>query len=179
MQPTQALVSLRYITRITAVIILVAVAVGFFLPADYRIERDITVSSANYNALQKRIYTPNAWLEWMHIESGKLVLQSGSETLRSGDRYLITYNGEAEKQGSIVIESVSKNSIRFTVQPNQKTQPIPNVLNILTSKTGETQLQWVIEGELNAGFLSPYLALLANRIAGSNLEKSLANLNQY
>lgn len=178
MQPTQALVSLRYITRIAAVIVLVAVAVGFFLPADYRIERNVTVSSAKYDLLQERLYSPAAWLEWMHIESGHLVLKEGSQALASGDRYLIVYDGETTKQGSIVIDSVTSNSIEFTVQPNQKTQPIPNSLMITTSSTGQTQLQWVIEGELDAGFLSPYLALVANRIAGSNIETSLANLNQ-
>ncbi|MCO4786447.1 SRPBCC family protein [Marinomonas atlantica] len=178
MQPTQALVSLRFITRIAAVIILMAVAVGFFLPADYRIERNIAVSSAKYDLLQERLYHPAAWVEWMHIESGDLVLEEGSRALAPGDRYLIVYDAEATKQGSIVIDSVSSNSIEFTVQPNQKTQSIPNVLNITTSNTGETQLQWVIEGELDAGFLSPYLALVANRIAGSNIEASLANLNR-
>ena len=178
MQPTQALVSLRYVTRIAAVIILVAVAVGFFLPSDYRIERSAVAQSAQYDLVQERLLNPEAWIDWMYIESGKLVQQGGGDTLQEGNRYLIQYEGEATKQGSIVIDSVSMEAITFTVQPNQKTQPIPNTLYIDVAEDGRTHLQWVIEGELDAGFLSPYLAFLANRIAGGNIEKSLSNLTQ-
>ncbi|SBS27331.1 hypothetical protein MAQ5080_00790 [Marinomonas aquimarina] len=176
MQPTQALVSLRYVTRIAAVIILMAVAVGFFLPSDYRIERRALAPSAQYDLVQERLYNPEAWKDWVYIESGSLVLQEGGETLQPGNRYLIQYDGEVTKQGSIVINSVSMNEITFTVQPNQKTQPIPNTLQIEVAANGQTNLQWVIEGELDAGFLSPYLAFLANRIAGGNIESSLSNL---
>lgn len=176
MQQTQALVSLRYVTRIAAVIILMAVAVGFFLPSDYRIERSASAPSAQYDLVQERLFNSEAWADWMYIESGKLVLQEGSDTLQQGDRFLIQYAGETIKQGSIVIDSVSMNAISFTVQPNQKTQPIPNTLYIDVSENGQTHLKWVIEGELDAGFLSPYLALLANRIAGANIENSLSNL---
>lgn len=178
MQPTQALVSLRYITRIAAVIILVAVAVGFFLPSDYRIERSAVAQGAQHDLVQERLLNPEAWTDWMYIEAGKLALQDGSDSLQEGDHYLIQYDGDATKQGLIVIDSVSMEAITFTVQPNQKTQPIPNTLYIDVAEDGQTHLQWVIEGELDAGFLSPYLAFLANRIAGGNIEKSLSNLVQ-
>lgn len=178
MQPTQALVSLRYVTRIAAVIILVAVAVGFFLPSDYRIERSVVAQSAQYDLVQERLYNSEAWQDWMYIESGQLVLQAGGDVLQVGDEYLIQYSGDTTKQGSIVIDSVSEDTIAFTVQPNQKTQPIPNTLLISATANGQIQLQWVIEGELDAGFLSPYLAFLANSIAGGNIETSLANLVQ-
>lgn len=176
MQQTQALVSLRYVTRIAAVIILVVVAVGFFLPSDYRIERTAAAQSSQYDLVQERLLNPEAWTDWMYIESGRLVLQEGSDTLQQGDRFLIQYDGEDIKQGSIVIDSVAMDAITFTVQPNQKTQPIPNTLYIDVTENGQTNLQWVIEGELDAGFLSPYLAFLANRIAGGNIENSLSNL---
>lgn len=176
MQPTKALVSLRYVTRIAAVIILVMVAVGFFLPSDYRIERNAVAKSSQYDLVQERLFNPEAWTDWMYIESGKLVLQEGSNTLQAGNQYLIQYDGESVKKGSIVIDKVSMSAITFTVQPNQKTQPIPNTLYIDVAASGQTSLRWVIEGELDAGFLSPYLAFLANRIAGGNIETSLSNL---
>ncbi|MBJ7549544.1 hypothetical protein [Marinomonas ostreistagni] len=176
MQPTQALISLRLVTRIAAVVILSAVAIGFFLPSDYKIERSIQVPNEQYDLLQERLYNPKAWSQWMYIESGNLILQDDADTLSSDVRYLIQYQDASTKQGELNIISVTSDSIRFLVKPNQKTKPIPNVLNIHENANGEVQLDWVIEGELDAGFLGPYLALFANNIAGSNIEKSLSAL---
>ena len=76
MQPTKALVSLRYVTRIAAVIILVMVAVGFFLPSDYRIERSVVVSEGNQTELKSRLFNAERWSDWMLIQSGHLQLSS-------------------------------------------------------------------------------------------------------
>lgn len=176
MQPTQALISLRLVTRIAAVVILIAVAIGFFLPSDYKIERSIDVPAGQYDLLQERLYSSSAWTQWMFVESGKLVLQSDEGVISSQTRYLMQYDEATTKQGELVITSVTTDSIAFSVQPNQKTKSIPNTLLIKENSDGSTHLRWIIEGELDAGFLGPYLALFANDIAGSNIEKSLSAL---
>lgn len=178
MQPTKALVTLRYVTRIAAVIILIAVAVGFFLPADYRIERSIDVSSDEIERVEQRLFEAQQWSEWMHIEGGALQLASQATTeLNDATTYTIRYDAGNDKQGTLEIVSVTPSQIDFVVTPNQSTLPVPNRLEIIHHlATSQWELKWVIEGELNAGFLSPYLALVADRIAGSNIERSLANL---
>lgn len=179
MQPTKALVTLRYITRIAAVIVLVAVAVGFFLPADYRIERSITVTSDNVESVQQRLFSAQAWPNWMYIEGGELSLESQSgEGLTSQSTFSISYDANVDRRGTLELVQVSSTQIEFVVTPNEKTRPVPNRIAIQSLDNGQLEVIWVIEGELDAGFLSPYLALVANTIAGSNIEASLTNLAQ-
>ena len=179
MQPTKALVTLRYVTRIAAVIILIAVAVGFFLPADYRIERSIRVSSDQIERVEERLYSAQDWTNWMHIEGGALRLTAqSSQALTDASAFTIDYDGKTDKQGTLEIVAISPSVIEFIVTPNQKTSPVPNRIEIIHHQAdSEWEVQWLIEGELDVGFLSPYLALMADRIAGSNIERSLANLN--
>ncbi|MBM6549866.1 polyketide cyclase [Marinomonas ostreistagni] len=178
MQPTKALLTLRYITRIAAVIILIAVAVGFFLPADYRIERSVTVPNAAREQVEQQLFTASEWQNWMHIEGGSLQLtQQATPALSDATTYTIRYEGDTEKLGTLELTQVSNERVNFVVTPSQTTLPVPNQIELLSSAQGLT-IQWVIEGELDAGFLSPYLALVANRIAGSNIEASLSKLTK-
>lgn len=181
MQPTKALVSLRYVTRIVAVIILIMVAVGFFLPSDYKIERSVVVDRENQNELLERLYTVEAWPSWMYIQDGQLQLSADTHSESKLDQNVefgILYIDNPNKRGSITVQSVSDTKIDFTVTPNQTVKPISNAIEI-TQQNEHLVIVWVVEGVLDAGFLSPYLALIANSIAGSNLEKSLASLAQF
>ncbi len=177
MQPTKALVSLRYVTRIAAVIILVMVAVGFFLPSDYRIERSVVVSEGNQTELKSRLFNAERWSDWMLIQSGRLQLSSVPVSDLEGAKFQLVYD-EADKQGGILVGTVTDDSVAFLVTPSASVKPVPNVI-YLRNHTQGLEVSWVIEGVLDAGFLSPYLALLANSIAGSNLEASLARLTDF
>ena len=177
MQPTKALVSLRYVTRIAAVIILVMVAVGFFLPSNYKIERSVVVNESNVSELEGRLFEANRWNDWMYIQSGVLQIEDSGQSGIDGARFQIQYD-DSSKQGNVLVQSAASNSIQFLVTPSASVNPIPNAITLSKVPEG-TMVRWVIEGELDAGFLSPYLALLANSLAGSNLEKSLAQLSTF
>lgn len=178
MQPTQALISLRYVTRIAATIILLVVAVGFFLPSDFKIERSIQIPENTAGRVLERLSTVSEWEEWVFVESGHLErIEGQSQALLIGKKFNLVYPDKQSKLGSLEVTAVEASAIHFLVQPNQKSNVINNVISMEHLSSGELKVTWTVSGELSVGFLGPYLALFANQIAGGNLEKSLAQLS--
>ncbi|BDX02595.1 hypothetical protein MACH16_13430 [Marinomonas pontica] len=168
-----ALYQLRKITRILALIILLLVFVGFFLPTAYRVERSVFIgvpSDRVYSVMLSGDRLP----EWMFIQGGHVVQSEG--VLKQGDSVALQYNDVVE-QGVLSFTDVSADLIRFDVRPKPKVNLVHNEI-ALQSSNGGTVVKWVIEGDLSAGLLSPYLALFANDIAGANFERSLQLLKE-
>ncbi|PYF82977.1 polyketide cyclase/dehydrase/lipid transport protein [Marinomonas alcarazii] len=168
-----ALYALRKVTRISALVILLLVVVGFFMPTDYRVERSVVVK-ASRDAIYQHILQGDSLPNWMFIQDGKVDDFEG--VLGEGDSVALVYNGETEQGLLSVIES-SSSVIRFDVRPKPGVNLVRNQIE-LQDNGSETLVTWTIEGDLNAGWLSPYLAFFANDIAGRNFEHSLQNLKE-
>ncbi|MGR0279571.1 SRPBCC family protein [Marinomonas dokdonensis] len=169
----QALYQLRKVTRFLAVAILLLVVVGFFLPSQYRVERSIEVSASAEEVLEVMLQGQQL-SNWMYIENGQIEPQDG--TLAAEQSAVISYLNTAE-QGRLTLLEVMPGLVTFEVLPKPGVALVENQFYMQESG-GVTSLRWVIEGELNAGLLGPYIALLANNIAGKNFETSLARLKQ-
>lgn len=166
-----ALYTLRKVTRILAVIILLLVVVAFFLPAEYRVERNVIIKAPR-DLISNSLLQGDRLPEWMYIKNGAVVPFEG--VLKEGDSAVLSYS-DVSVQGLISVVEVSSNVIRFDVQPKPKVDIVHNHI-ALQPTDGGTLVIWTIEGSLNAGLLSPYLAFFANDIAGANFEKSLQQL---
>lgn len=169
----QALYQLRKVTRFLAIAILLLVAVGFFLPSQYRVERSVRIQAAPEQVVEAILQGPQL-ATWMYIENGQLERQEG-ELLEQ--QSLAIHYQQTEQQGRLTLLKAAANHVAFEVLPKAGVSPVQNDLYV--RRDGEASVvNWVIEGELNAGLLSPYIALLANNIAGQNFEKSLQKLQQ-
>lgn len=168
-----ALYTLRKITRISALVILFLVVVGFFMPTDYRVERSVVVQ-ASRDAIYQDILKGDRLPNWMFIQNGKVADFEG--TLGEGDSIALVYD-EVPEQGVLSVVESSISVIRFDVRPKPKVDLVHNQIE-LRDNGSETLVVWTIEGSLNTGLLSPYLAMFANDIAGSNFERSLQNLKE-
>ncbi|MDB4837960.1 polyketide cyclase [Marinomonas sp.] len=168
-----ALYQLRKVTRIIAILILVLVFLGLFLPSDYRVERSIKINASSalvYQNMLKGDYLP----QWMFIQDGRVDAFDGN--LAPGQVISLSYD-EFDEVGQLILVSVSRDKIRFDVRPNSKVNIVHNEMS-LAETDGETWVKWTIQGELNAGLLGPYLAYFANDIAGANFEISLERLKE-
>ncbi|UTW01291.1 SRPBCC family protein [Marinomonas rhizomae] len=168
-----ALYKLRKVTRISAIVILFLVVVGFFMPTDYRVERSVTINASRDQVYQDMLQgdrLPN----WMFIQDGKVATSEG--VLNKGDSVALFYDKTAEQGVLSVIES-SEDVVRFDVRPKPKVNLVHNQIE-LQEVNGGTLVKWTIDGSLSAGLLSPYLAMFANDIAGSNFERSLQKLKE-
>lgn len=168
-----ALYKLRKVTRISAVVILFLVVVGFFMPADYRVERSVVIN-ASRDSIYQDMLQGDQLPKWMFIQGGRVALSEG--VLGKGDSVALLYDKTAEQGVLSVIES-SEAVVRFDVRPKPKVNLVHNQIE-LQGLDGGTLVKWTIKGNLSAGLLSPYLAMFANNIAGSNFERSLQKLKE-
>ena len=168
-----ALYQLRKVTRFLALIILVVIVLGFFLPTDYRVERSIVIN-ASQGEIQQKMFRGDYLPGWMYIQSGQV--DSFEGVLQEGDFVTLSYNDVTEK-GLLSLVGLSHQSVLFDVRPKPKMNQVHNEISF-QPRNGGTEVAWIIEGDLNAGLLGPYLALFANDIAGNNFEKSLQQLKE-
>ncbi|MCB5160554.1 SRPBCC family protein [Marinomonas algarum] len=168
-----ALYKLRKVTRIAALVILLLVVMGFFLPAEYRVERSIVVDASRQEVFSSMLQGDNL-SDWMYIQNGQVEVFDGELTV--GDRVALFYS-DVEQQGFLSVTNKSNYTVLFDVQPKPKVNLVKNTI-ALTEVAEGTLVQWTINGTLSAGLLSPYLAMFANDIAGSNFERSLSALKE-
>lgn len=168
---SNAIYSIRRVTRVLALVILLLVGAGFFLPTDYRVERSILIDASPQRILSLALEGENFPL-WLYVQNGRL--QSSQGELSIGQTLAIDYQ-DKDAQGRLTLLSASSSQFTFEVQPKPNVNLVKNQIRLLPSAQG-TQVIWQIEGELQAGFIGPYLAMFANDIAGENFEISLQKL---
>ncbi|KZN12689.1 SRPBCC family protein [Marinomonas sp. TW1] len=170
---SNAIYSIRRVTRVLALVILLLVGAGFFLPTDYRVERSVVIDASAANILDVALGGRNLPL-WMHVQNGRLRDSQGE--LSVGQSVAIEYQDKAE-QGDLTLLSVGPSQFTFDVRPKPNVNLVQNQIRFLSVPQG-TQVMWQIEGNLDAGFIGPYLALFANDMAGKNFEISLQKLKK-
>ncbi|WP_325101187.1 SRPBCC family protein [Marinomonas transparens] len=168
-----ALYHLRKVTRIFALIIIALIVIGFFLPIDYRVEREVTIN-APVDEVSTVMLQGDSLSKWMFVKNGQVDVFDGS--LKAGSRVAISYS-EKVGQGELTIVDLSGDSVRFDVRPKPNVNLVHNQI-FLRPSAGKTSVQWVIEGKLEAGLLGPYIAVFANQLAGKNFEISLQRLKE-
>ncbi|NVK75361.1 MAG: SRPBCC family protein [Oceanospirillaceae bacterium] len=168
-----ALYKLRKVTRIAALGILLLVVVGFFMPTDYRVERSVIIDAPR-DVVIKQMFQGERLPNWMYIQDGKVASFEG--VLGEGDSIALLYDN-SDEQGVLSVTASSGDVVRFDVRPKPKVNLVHNQIELQKAKGG-TLVKWTIEGSLSAGLLSPYLAMFANDIAGSNFERSLQKLKE-
>lgn len=168
-----ALYQLRAVTRILALVILLLVFVGFILPTDYRVERSVSID-APLDVVSDNMLLGQNLSEWMHIQGGQI--ESFDGILQGGDSVRLLYD-ESDEMGELILLERTDAMILFDVRPKSSIEAVHNRI-LLEDHKSFTKVKWVIEGNLNVGLLSPYLAFFANDIAGHNFEVSLLALKQ-
>ena len=168
----KALYQLRIGTRITAIVILFVVFIGLFLSKNYMIERKVLVNASNEQVVAY-LSEPNNWLNWLYIKDGQLSYKGLGSTLIEFD-----INYDSGKKGLITLDSIDDGFIYFTVIPVLGQNPVSNVIRWNDDADNLMQVSWVISGNLESGLFSSYLAFFADKIAGSNFEKSLQQLKK-
>lgn len=170
---SSALYQLRWVTRILAVVILFLVAIGMLLPSKYHIERSIFID-APASRVSLYLGDLSVWHQWMHLPKGGVFSESDTASLVGSKLSLVIKNLDSG-DGLLEVVSFGDNNVSFFVIPKAGILPVSNQLEWSDEGQG-VRVTWRVDGELNAGFISPYIAFFANDIAGSNLESSLQSL---
>ncbi len=167
-----ALYQLRKVTRLFALLVVVLLVVGYFLPRSYHIERSLVIDVPKADVANFLSHASNL-TTWLYVQKGQV--ESSEQALSKGLVLEILY--DSGKKGSIQIDELGLADYQFTVVPKAGQRRVSNEIQLVGLPSGnKTRVSWSIDGELDAGLLSPYLALFANDIAGANFEKSLSLL---
>ena len=168
-----AMLTLRKITRLFALVFLFLVIVGFFMSSGYRVERSVLIDAPR-DFVYENLLSGDFLSDWMYIENGQV--ERFSNTLQEGDSVAISYTG-SDEQGLLSVTESAESVVRFNVQSRSTVELVQNRMELVPDGNS-TRVSWIIEGELKSGLLSPYLALFANDIAGANFELSLQSLKE-
>lgn len=166
----KALYQLRKVTRLFALVVIVLLVVGYFLPRSYHIERSLEMNVPRAD-IARFLSDGSNLTTWLYVLEGKV--ESADQALSEGQVLEILY--DSGKKGSILIGKFSPAVYQFAVVPKIGQRSVSNEIRLDALVAGDkTRVSWSINGELDAGLLSPYLAIFANDIAGANFEKSLS-----
>ena len=160
---------LRSSMRVAALVVTLLVVAGFFLPSDYIIRRSQSVTPDQIESIVQVWVDDSLWHQWMPLPEGSSVRATALQ-----DRFEVLDGAGAIRQ-SIQVVDLSHDEFHFIVQPASDSSSIDNKL-FLDARGDTLELVWEIRGELSVGFLGPYLALVADSIAGDNLVKGLSVL---
>jgi len=168
----KVLYQLRVVTRIFALVVIFLLVVGYFLPKKYHIERSINIYATQIEVADFLAKASNL-SGWLYVQKGQVELLDVALT----QDLILAINYESGDKGSIRIGELRSAKYKFDVIPKEGQRVVANELSLEALESGNvTRVSWSINGELESGLLSPYLALFANDIAGANFEKSLSQL---
>lgn len=168
---------MRWIRRILGLLLLVVIlflAVGFFLPADYRVERSVVVE-ATPAQVHRHVRDLRAWEEWA-------VWQHGDPSLRL--RYGPRTAGVGAQQHWTSDDGVGK--LTVTASDPQRGMDVDieygqgDYLSVASLRyqpvTGGTRVTWVLEGEAGGSPVERWVGLCMGLLAGPEFEESLIRL---
>ncbi len=167
---------IKRILLVVAVLVVVFLAVGFLLPAHYRVERSVVIQ-AKPDTIYAQISNFKNWLQWTAWNQTKYpdmrVKFDGPE---SGVGAGYSWEGKSTGQGSI----------KFT-----RAEPAKGIWYDLDFEQGKykswgaitmdpsgdrVKVTWTNEGDLGSNPINRYFGLLMDRMMGPDFEEGLNNL---
>lgn len=166
---------LQWTLAFIGMIVLAALAVGFFLPSKFEVTRTIVIKAPDAK-IYDEIADPRRWKEW-------------SAWSRRDPDMDVSYSGPPFGQGakwSWKSRKEGSGSMEFTrVDPNRRVEyslyfPAFNMRSggefRLEPDAGATRVTWTNRGDVGTNPLKHYLAATMDRVVGPDFEAGLANL---
>ena len=166
---------MRKFTVATAILLILFVAIGLFLPDDARIERSVRVA-APLEAVFRQVNDLHNHVKWnpWKLSDPDLVIKQGAIHQGVGASYQWQSSGSGE--GSLeIIESIPFSLIRTKLDfgPNGKGQG----LWTFQAEDGMVEVRWVLD--LKAGnVVGRYTGLIIDRVLGHQIQQGLEALRE-
>lgn len=165
----------RKILASVVVVVVVLVSIGFVLPSDYQVQREITI-----NAPADKIY-PNLvnlkawpqWAVWFMRDPNMAVSFSGP------DRAIgMQTNWESESQGDGEMEIVSlkhNKEVIYHLYFPEYDMSSTGIIKLEDTPQG-TQVTWTDSGDMGINPVNRYMSLMMDGMIGPDFELGLENL---
>lgn len=168
--------ALKKIFLFLLVLAVLVAAVGFFLPAGYKVERSVTIK-AKPEAVLAQVTDLRRWEEWSAwSKEGDPTLERTYSGSATGKDATMSWKGKKFGEGSMTITSADPvKGISYSLDFEHGRYISSGELR--TEVVGEgTKVTWTNEGNAGMNPLGRYFNLLMDRMMGPDFEKGLNQL---
>ncbi len=168
---------LKKLVITVAIIIVIFLGVGFFLPSEFKVERSVTID-APAEDVYSQIVDLRQWKEWgvwFERDPNMSVVYSGPQ---SSVGMTSSWQSEQEGSGEMKIISLTPNqNVTYSLYFPDFDMGSTGELQI-TESAGTTKVTWMDYGDVGSNPINHYFALMMDSMIGPDFEKGLANLKE-
>ena len=158
-------------------LVLLLVAVAFFLPRQYRIERSVVINARPDTVLAQVAVLPawKAWSAW-HERDPQMKLAYSAQTTGAGA--WATWESKNEGNGKMTITEQTPTRVVYHLEfPDQGFQSTGSMA--LTAEGGATRVVWADAGDLGMNPMNRWFGLFLDKLLGPDFERGLSNLKRH
>lgn len=167
---------------VVAVLVLAVVLVGFWLPADYRVERSrvLAADPADVRAQVRNLDSWPSWTAWSRAADPECewtfdVPEAG------GLPTTMNWSGPRHGEGSVELTDLDDpGRIEYVLTGVDGDTLIRSVgaLRFEAAPTGGTEVVWSVSGAMAANPVHRWIGLFMDSLVGADLERGLAGLEE-
>lgn len=156
------------------VLVLILLAVSFFLPANWKAERSVTID-APASVIFPYINTLKKWPEWTVWYEREPNLQVSYEGPEAGVGAVSRWSGKDGAGEMRITDSRADQAVGYDLIFNQGEFRLRGEIE-LNAAAGATHISWRSSGDTGVNPVHKYFALMMETWIGRDLEQSLAKL---
>lgn len=168
-----------FLIILTAVLALF-IAVSFFLPRDYHVERSVMIE-APLPLVYSQVADLEAWQSWNPWSKAdeEMVVTYGEKRLGLGASY--SWQSEVAGNGRMtIIETNPPKSVRYLLE-FEGYEELPSYSSIILdapNALGPTQVTWTFEGNVGEKLFARWMVLLMDKLVGASYQQGLQALKE-
>lgn len=161
-----------------AIVLVLLVAVSFFLPAGWNVTREIAIKAPS-DKIYPYISTLKTWPEWTAwSKEADPTVEYSYQGPASGKGAKQTWSGEKMGKGSVELtEADGKKSVSYVVHFDNEKMDATGSITIEAIKDG-SKVTWNDMGSLGYNPIKRYFGLLIEPMLGADFDKGLAKLKE-
>ncbi|MGA1205195.1 MAG: SRPBCC family protein [Opitutales bacterium] len=168
----------KWFIIVVAVIFGLFVAVTFFLPKEYYVERSTEIEAPALVVYMQAIDLEawQTWSPWTKYDPDMSIIY-GEKKAGTGAFY--SWKSDVTGDGTMtIIDSKSPEFVRYElIFEGYEDQPgFASIILAAASPMGPTKVTWTYEGNVGDKFFARWLAVLMDKFLGPGYEEGLANL---
>ena len=167
--------TLKNLAWILGILIAIFLGVGFVLPPDWDVTREVTVQTDMYQVqhVVNRMETWSTWSPWGVMVDGGVRMEPG--TVAEGNGATLTWKGPKVGSGSLTVTAVEKNKgLWFDLRLGR--YPVQGVFLYTDVGPGTTSVKLSLRGDAGYDVVGRYVGWYRSRNMGREVVESLGRL---
>ena len=169
---------LKNLFIVIAVIAIVLIVVGFFLPKDVHVERSITIDAAPDTVFQQvnTFSSYNSWSPWFQRDPEAEYTYSGPD---SGVGAMMSWKSDNPQVGNgsqEIVESTYPKLVKTKLLFGDDPEPGYAVFELEELAPRQTKLTWSFDVDFGNNIIGRYFGLFMDDMLGPDYEKGLQSL---